>query len=52
MFIKGDTYKGQWKNDKMNGEGHLILKNGQELKGQFNDGQYVTHNGGKECAIF
>ena len=38
-FIKGDYYYGQWKNDKMNGKGILVLK-GDRIK---YEGEFVNN---------
>jgi hypothetical protein len=36
----GDSYNGQWKNDKPDGEGKLTFKNGTVFEGQFKMGHF------------
>ena len=40
-FAEGGKYEGYFENELYNGEGILINKNGEELKGIFKDGELV-----------
>ena len=39
----GSRYKGDWKNNKRNGEGFQMLNNGDTLKGTFKDDEIHGH---------
>ena len=40
-------YEGHWKNDKMSGQGTLVLKNGKTRKGEWEDGNLKA----PDCSI-
>ena len=39
-FSNGDTYVGEWQNNKYNGQGTFIFKDGEKYTGGFKDGEY------------
>ena len=43
--INNQTYIGQWKNDKMEGEGVLYFENGEFYKGSIINGKKQSYNG-------
>ena len=53
-FENGDLYKGQLKNNKMNGNGTYIFDNGEKYIGEFKDdkfhgkGKYIYPDGSEE----
>ncbi len=57
-FASGDTYSGQWRNDKMNGEGTYTFADGDRYVGQFRDnkmsgrGTYTYANGDRYTGRF
>ena len=40
-WANGDKYVGEHKNNKRNGQGKYIFKDGRKLVGLFKDGQFV-----------
>ena len=39
-FSNGNTYVGEWQNNKYNGQGTFIFKSGDKYEGQFKDNKY------------
>jgi len=57
-FDTGDTYTGQWRNDRMNGEGTYAFADGDKYVGQWRDGKmhgrgtYTYANGDRYTGLF
>lgn len=57
-FDTGDTYTGQWRNDRMNGEGTYVFADGDKYVGQWQDGKmhgrgtYTYANGDRYTGLF
>jgi hypothetical protein len=41
-YADGSIYKGDWKDDKENGKGILVDKNGTEIEGEWLDGKRLN----------
>ncbi len=41
-YVDGSIYKGGWKDDKENGKGILVDKNGTEIEGEWLDGNRLN----------
>jgi hypothetical protein len=58
IFATGDTYTGQWRNDRMNGEGTYEFADGDKYVGQWRDGKmngrgtYTYANGDRYIGLF